>query len=276
MLSAPASTSATPPIKPDVRARLQDIEGRTGAKIDVRVMKHEKATFGDVRESGPAQGAQETGKPFPWATQSSNPPITSPPILSQPGVAISDSARSKSMYPFLPAHQMPQVAEHDGNGHQGEEIQRTDSPECIASPESVGALLPPDVSHPAVMESANPWNARSKTIDVPRPRIAGLRSPLSATPPSAAAPPGVVDGDAMLEELKHWGFAEDPVVEVVLEGREECARMARLLVLVLVDELVSFAPADVCGVLLIVVSLGGVIARCARYRSKDCECAGRT
>jgi hypothetical protein len=178
-LSAPTtSSSATSPIKPDVRARLQDIEGRTGARIDVRMVKQEKAMYGEGREVG-QQVKQPSVKPFPWTQQSSNPPTTSPPILSQPGVAISDSARSKSMYPFLPAHQMPQVAEHDGNGHQGEEIQRTDSPECIASPESVGALLPPDASHPTAMESPNPWNPRSKTIDVPRPRIAGLKSPLS-------------------------------------------------------------------------------------------------
>lgn len=43
----------------------------------------------------------------------------------------------------------------------------------------------------------------------------------------------------MLEDLKVWGFAEERVCVVDVVGREECVRMARVLVLVLVDELVS-------------------------------------
>ncbi|KAI5450312.1 hypothetical protein NCC49_003223 [Naganishia albida] len=89
---------------------------------------------------------------------------------------------------------------------------------------------------------AGPWSARSKTIDVPRPRIAGLKSPLPSAPTSAPpSVPGVADEEAVLEELKAWGFAEEKVCEVELTGREECVGMARVLVLVLMDELNGLA-----------------------------------
>ncbi|KAJ9106683.1 hypothetical protein QFC20_004014 [Naganishia adeliensis] len=264
-ISSPATSSATPPIKPDVRARLQAIEERTGAKIGVRVVKQESAGFGDGKEMAKSvkgkvafgfgfgnptstQAAQPSAK-LPWTIHQQTSPPLNPPTSAQPGLTVSDSGRSKSMYPFLPVHQMPHVVEQH---EKGEEIQRTDSPECIASPEPITSPLPPsDNAHPSAPSSANivnvptantdtgPWSARSKIIDVPRPRVAGLKSPLPSAPPSAAisSAPGMIDEDAMLEDLKVWGFAEERVCVVDVVGREECVRMARVLVLVLVDEL---------------------------------------
>lgn len=142
---------------------------------------------------------------------------------------------------------MPQVAEQ--YEEKSEEITRTDSPECIASPESISIPLRDDLLHSAGhivdiptanTEPSNLPFTRSKTIDVPRPRVAGLKSPLPSAPPSAvpSSTPGTEE-EAMLEELKVWGFAENPVCVVDIQGREECVRMARVLVLVLVDELAS-------------------------------------
>lgn len=238
-----------------MKARLEAIEERTGAKIGVRVVEDEKRMGNgrDAGKSGKAMDAIGLGGPtnqqpaqpsakLPWTmNQPTSPPVVSP--TAQQGLPISDSGRSKSMYPFLPVHQMPQVAEQQ---HQGEEIQRTDSPECIASPESITAPLPSDVPQsanmvhiPSANADADPWSARSKTIDVPRPRVAGLKSPLPSAPVSAA-PSVPVDEEAVLEELKAWGFAEEKVCEVEIRGREECVRAAGGLVLVLMDELVSW------------------------------------
>ena len=221
-LSPPSTSSSTPPIKPDVRARLHGIEERTGAKIHVRSLKQENAAFGEgsfgFGNLNSVQAPQPSVK-LPWTIQqpSSSPPQSSP-TTTHPGVPISDSARSKSMYPFLPAHQMPQVLEQ--HEEKGDEIQRTDSPECIASPESISIPLPTDglqsagphpghiVDTPNHEPPSNPWSARSKTMDAPRPRVAGLKTPLSAAPPSAvpSLAPGVTDEEAMLEELRVWGF----------------------------------------------------------------------
>lgn len=132
-------------------------------------------------------------------------------------------------------------------------------------------LLSSDAGHPSAPTSANivnpptantdtgPWSARSKTIDVPRPRVAGLKSPLPSAPASAALPsvPGVVDEDAMLDELKGWGFAEERGCVVDVVGREECVAMARVLLLVLIDELVGTRRGGRGVVLIVVLSTSG-------------------
>ena len=65
--------------------------------------------------------------------------------------------------------------------------------------------------------------------------MAGIKSPV----PAAAAGGGDTGAENTIEALLGWGFARPPVCEIVLDGREESVRSARMLVLVLLDELVS-------------------------------------
>ncbi|KAJ9112499.1 hypothetical protein QFC22_006246 [Naganishia vaughanmartiniae] len=142
----------------------------------------------------------------------------------------------------------------------------------VVSPETVGiSLAPPNTS------ATDPWGGvKSKSFDViqqqnPRlnnnqpqqQRVAGLRSPIFSSggglpggggagsvplgmePSSAAFVSGgatnVVDDEEILRDLKEWGFGEEKVCLVTLEGKEENVRAAKVLLLLLIDELSGLA-----------------------------------
>jgi hypothetical protein len=143
-----------------------------------------------------------------------------------------------------------------------------------ASPEVLTTAL----ASPNTALAADPWGGiKSKSFDMlqqqPRlgsnqqqqqhqqPRVAGIRSPifsaggglaggnagnvpLGMEPSSATSVPGggvanAVTEDQILHELKEWGFGEEKLCLVTLEGKEENVRAAKVLLLLLIDQLVS-------------------------------------
>ncbi|KAJ9093514.1 hypothetical protein QFC21_006347 [Naganishia friedmannii] len=156
----------------------------------------------------------------------------------------------------------------------GEHQQTQEFKRHIGSPEVMGSSLAP----PNTAGMSNPvGGVKSKSFDVlqqqqsrlnnnqqQHQRVAGIRSPifpsnvglpssggagnapLGMEPSSVTFVPGggavdAVDEDQILQELKEWGFGEEKVCLVTVEGKEENVKAAKVLLMLLLDELTGMA-----------------------------------